>query len=512
MIRPATTALAVAAGVAVLVGGAALVGPPESVVEEHPGVREPVVSSTLVCPYVGGESAGKAEVGVLALPGVAAPEGEGEPAPVTVTALAAVPAPDPDATAEPEPTTPPEPEPVLTVPGRGAPVISEIETSDGTSFAVEGDGPLAPGLAAEQSLLVQSTDLRGLSTAPCTPATREQWFVGGSGVVGNRGRLVLANPTDVPAVVDIELWDEAGPIEAAGTQDLGVPARSQRILLLDALAPESARVAARVTTSQGRVTAALEDRESAEITPQGMTFIPAAVPPTTHVVVPGVPGHGQRLLRIVAPGETDAIVSMRLLGPNGPFSPVDQDVLTVTAGSVAEVPLDAAGSDPVAVSLESDEPITAAVRVVDTPSDDGLPDVAYSAAAEPLSGPATALLGRGSGGFTTTIMLSSVTDVGARATVTTLGADGVAATETPVDIPAGSTVPVVLELPDGVSYVSAIVEPAAPGTVVAAREIVASDSDGALLDLMPLISPAVEVQVPEVVGELPAVPDPDETE
>ncbi|MGH8828315.1 MAG: DUF5719 family protein, partial [Jiangellaceae bacterium] len=400
------------------------------------------------------------------------------------------------------------PEPIMSITGRGVPTISDVTTSDGTSFAVDADGALAPGLGAEQSMLVQADDLRGLSTTACTSPSREHWFIGASGEVGRRGRLILANPTDVPAVVDIALWDEAGPIDAPATQDIGVPARSQQIVLVDALAPDSAQVAVRVTTSQGRVTAALEQRETAEITPQGITFIPASVAPATEVVVPGVPGHGQRSLRIFAPGEIDAIVSVRLLGPGGPFTPVGQEVLTVPAGSVLDVPLDSAGTDPVGIELTSDEPVTASVRVVDTPGDGGLQEVAYTSASAPLAGPAAVLLGRASGGFTTTLFISSVTTSAGRVVVRTLGADGAVAEEQTVDVPAGGTVPVALPLSAGGSYAMAVVEPAQPGTVSVTREISATDDAGSILDLMPLVAPVVKVQVPEVVGELPAVPEP----
>jgi hypothetical protein len=510
--RAGVTALAAAAGVGLVVGAASFVGAPDAVVEEHPGAEEPVVRSALVCPYVGGEDDGDSHVGVLALPGVDAPAGEGEPAPATVRALAVPPEPDPDATAAPEPEPPADPEPVMTVEQRGTPVIDEVTTDTGTSFAVEGSGALAPGLAAEQSMLVRATDLWGLSSTPCASAGREHWFVGGSGEVGRRGRLVLSNPTDVPAVADVVLWDEAGPIDAPATQDIGVPARSQQILLLDALAPDSASVAVQVTTSQGRVSAALEVRESAEITPQGLTYIPPATPPAEELVVPGVPGHGQRTLRIVAPGEIDAIVSMQLYGPAGPYSPIDQDVLTVTGGAVLDVPLDdAAGDGPVSVALTSDEPITAAVRVVETPSEGGRLDVGYTAATSPLAGPATALLSRTTGGFASNLLLSAVDGTAARATVTTLAPDGTVVGEEPVDVPAGTTVVAPLAAPDGEAFASVVVTPDRPGSVVAVREMLAETDDGALFDLMPLTAPAITVTVPDVVGELPAVPDPDET-
>ncbi|WP_157553185.1 DUF5719 family protein [Jiangella gansuensis] len=500
MISARWAGLAVGAGVAVAIGGATLVGPPESVVTDYPEVSEPVVRSSLVCPFVGGEDEGAAELAVLALPDVAVPETSGDTQPpITVQGLAL----PPDPEAEEEPAAPAEP--LLTLPDRGVPSITPIETPAGTSFAVTGQGALAPGLAAEQSLVMQSVDLRGISTAACTAPRREHWFVGASGEVGRRGRLVLANPTDVPAVVDVELWDEAGPIDAPGTQDVGVPARGQRIFLLDALAPGSVATGVHVATSQGRVSAALEVREMSEITPQGMTYVPASVAPGDELVIPGVPGQGERSLRIVAPGDTDAIVSMQFLGPEGAFSPVDQDVLTVTAGSVADIPIDP-GVEPAAIRLRSDEPITASVRVVQ-PAEDGLPDLAYTAASEPLTGPSPVLLSRAAGGFTSTLLLTSASDATSRVTVRTLAADGSVATEEPLEIPAGATIPVELAPQGDAVNATAVVVPETPDTVVAARQIAATDDDGALLDLMPLVSPTIEVNVPEVVGELPSVPE-----
>ncbi|PZF81767.1 hypothetical protein C1I92_19690 [Jiangella anatolica] len=489
---------------AVVVGGATLIGPPDSIVDDHPEVREPVVRSSLVCPYVDGEEAGTAELGVLALPGVDAPEAAAEQPPITVQALALPPDPEnPEATGDPAAEA--AAEPLVSIAERGIPTITPVETAAGTSYAVTGQGTLAPGLAAEQSLMLQEVDLRGVSTASCTAPRREHWFVGASAEVGRRGRLILANPTDVPAVVDVELWDEAGVVDAPGTQDIGVPARSQRILLVDALAGGAVTTAVHVQSSQGRVTAALEVRETAEITPQGMTYVPASVAPRRELLIPGVPGSGQRNLRVVAPGDTDAIVSLQILGVDGAYSPVDQDVITVTAGTVADIPLDT-GVDPAGIRLESDEPITASIRVVQT-TEGGLPDVAYTSASEPLTGPTPALLSRPA----STLLLSSVITTTSRVTVRTLAADGTVATEEPLELPAGATVAVPLTAAGDAANATVVVVPESPGSVVAARQIYATDDAGALLDLLPLISPTVEVNVPEVVGELPDVPEPAES-
>lgn len=484
-----STALWISGGTASVLAVAAFVGPPDSVVRDRPGQVEPVVRSTVVCPYVGGEARAVSDVGVLPMGGPPAEQaGEAEPEPVVVQPLLGVDAERPT---------------LLSATTVGVLAAAEVDTGTATGYAVRATAALAPGLAAEQSMLAQGPDFRGLVTGRCSAPAREHWFVGGSAETGHRGRLVLSNPTDVPAVVDVAVWDEAGPVDAPATQDLAVPAQGQQILLLDALDPGATQVAVRVTASQGRVAAALEMRESDGLDPQGVSLVQQAAAPSTGVVVPGVPGHGRRLLRVLAPGDTDAIVSMRLLGPDGPFSPVGQDVLTVTAGTVTEVPIgDAAGDAPVAVSLESDVPITAAVRVVDTAADGG-PDFAYTVATAPLDGPAPALLGRAGSGLTTRLLVGNVSEMPARAKVQTLLADGTVANEQTIDVPGHSTVPVAVEAASGASWATVIVVPTDPGTVVVTREMTGSDDDGALLDLVPLVAPAVTVQVPEVAGELP---------
>jgi hypothetical protein len=484
MNRPALAALWVPAGVAAVIGVAAFVGPPESVVRDRPGHEEPVVRATLVCPFVGGETRATSYIGVL-------PTGEeaaGEANPVTAQALLG-----------PEE----EVEPVLSADTAGVLSVAEIETEDALGYAVRATGSLAPGLTAEQQMLASGPDFRGLVSGRCVAPSRDFWFVGGSGEIGRRGRLVLSNPTAVPAVVDVSVWDESGPVDAPATQDIAIPARSQHLLLLDALDPAAERIGVRVSASQGRIAAALEVRENDELDPQGVTFIPAAAEPATEIVVPGVPSHGERTLRILAPDNADAIVSLRLFGPDGPFSPVGQDVVTVPAGTVSEVSLsEAAGEAAVGVELVSDVPVTASVRVVDAPSDAD-PEVAYTSATPTLDGTARALLSLSGDELRTRLLITTLGELPTRAVVRSLNVDGTVAEEQSVDVPGESTVAVdVTPVPEN-PWTTVIVEPMEAGMVAVTRETVGSDDDGALLDLLPLVAPVVTVQVPEVAGELP---------
>jgi hypothetical protein len=491
--------LVIAAGVGVAVAVTAFVGPPDEVVRAHSEQVQPVVRSTSVCPYVGGEARAASRLGVLALAGVAEPdwtpptdaadsEQDGSP-PVTVRQLAG-----PDDT----------PEPLATVAERGIPSIKKVEGIDPASYAVHAEGPLAPGVVAEQYMLAQGPDLRGLVTAPCTAAGREHWFVGASATPGHRGRLIITNPNSTAAVVTVSFWGVNGPVDVPGAKDISIPPLSQEILVLDAFVPEAEDLALRVRASQGRVSAALDYRESDESTPLGMSMIPATTAPATSLVVPGVPGHGQRTLFIHAPGDSDAIVTLEILGADGPFSPLEHDVVTVPAGGIVRVPLDdAVGESVAAVSLEGDEDVTAAVRV--TASGEGeRSDFAYTAAAQPLpAGPSAVVLSRTDSTVTNRLHLSAVGELAGRVTVTVVDGEGGVVQEQVVDVAAGSTVEMELAPPEDAAWVTAIIEPAAAGTIVASRELAGSDDEGRLIDLMPVVPPALTVEVPTVVGELP---------
>lgn len=231
-------------------------------------------------------------------------------------------------------------------------------------------------------------------------------------------------------------------------------------------------------------------------------MIPAAAAPAETVVVPGVPGEGGRSLRIFTPGSTDAFVSVDVLLPDGSFSPVDLDALTVPAEGVLEVPVsDALGDDPAAIRLVSDEPISAALRVVHTGSEE-LPDIAYSTATPALpAGPLAIVMGRDDDELATSLIFSAVGDMGGRVAVRTLDEDGEIVDDETVDLAGGSTHEVELAATSG-SWVTAVIDVSAADTIVGARQIVGSDDAGRLVDLMPLTAPQLTVLVPEVAGEL----------
>lgn len=479
--RLTVVALAIAAAVAALTGGVSLIGAPGSAGQEHLPESEPVARTSLACPYVRSESS----VGVLAIADVDAPQGGDQPDPITARAVSSK-----------------QQKPDLKVDQRGVPVAKTVMPDNPATYLVDGADALAPGVAAETATFADDLDVHGLSTSTCRPPEREHWFV----AQASGSRLVLANPTEVTTVVDVNVWGNAGPVESEATQDISIKANSQETLLLGALAPGDDQVAVHVDASQGRVAAAVDVQESDDGVAAGLSDVAPAAEPSTKAVVPAVPGTGERTLYVFAPGTTDALVKLKFLGPTGPFTPAGLKDVTVRAGSIQKVDLKQTEKSAVGVLLESDEPITASARAAN--SEVGAADVAYSSASAALSEPAAALLGRTQDGLRTSLHLSSVADSATRVEVQWLDDDGETADTKSVDVSPGATVRVPVARPSGATYPYVVVRPADDGAVVVGRQISGTTDDDSFIDLMPLRSVVVSVDVPQVAEELPELPDP----
>jgi hypothetical protein len=182
------------------------------------------------------------------------------------------------------------------------------------------------------------------------------------------------------------VWTEDGPVAAAGTQDLGIPPTGSREISIDAVASGSERTAVHVEVSLGRVGAFLALREVDGADPLGLTWVAPSEPPSTVAYVPGVPRFGERVLRLLNPGEQDAIASLRAVAGAGPFTPVGLEAIDVPAGRVVDVDLEPAGDEAFAVEVSSTQPVVSAVRLRQTPGS-GLSDIAVVGSTPALDAP-----------------------------------------------------------------------------------------------------------------------------
>lgn len=492
---PGTRAMGAAGVVALLVTGATLVGPPGDVGEGPPEVREPVSEVSFVCPYVGWAGGDSSQIGVLALDGVAGADAEADP--ITVTPLTTWESGDDENTDEHKPE--------FEVEKRGKPKVEALDANGPTSFAVEATGQLAAGIAAETATNANEDEYYGYASTQCSAPSQDHWLIGGSGTEDLRSTLVLSNPTDLPADVDVAIFGDEGSVDAAATEGMSVPANSQRVLLLEAAAEGAKRLAVHVTANSGQVAAAMESRETVDGFAQGLTYVPVSQA-SKELVIPGIPADGEKTLELFAPGAIDSIVTVSFMGENGSYQPTGESDVTVPAGRVVSVPLEGA-EEPVAIRVEGDQPVTAAVRV-EKSGGDGARDIAYSAATPALTAPAASLSGDLGDEYATSLVLSSTSDKRTFVVVKQLGDGGGVQNEQEIEIAAGGTTVVDLEDVEHASRPLVVVDPANAGAVYAARVLTAETDEGALVDVAPLTSVVADVEVPQVVGELPKFPDP----
>lgn len=492
VLAPAVAVLALA------LAGAAAAALPAPVDRPLPPLRgeqtSPVTTAVRVCPEPAAQTGVATTVTVVGRPDAASP------APAGAT-LAPLDGPD---------------RPVVTLPAAGGAAAYPVPAPGSTPLVARATGGLAPGFAAEQLSRAASGDRRGLADVACAAPGTDFWFVGGGTTVGRRGRLVLTNPLDTPAQVDVTLYGPDGVVAAPGGRGLRVGPRASRVLLLDALAPGLTRTAVHVQVRAGRVAAALAQQVQQGLTPAGWDWVPVAAGPARTLTIPGVPpGGGARLLRLVAPGDRDATVQLRLLTSDGSFTPPGGDVVALPAGSVAEVDLSAGlRGRPAAVLVEADVPVTGGVvaRTGADPAGSAPPagsaagsgggpaELAYTAAAPLLD--AAVPVAPPPAGVAASLLLTA-TERDATVTVTPVpaagaaGSAGSAAPEGPasqtVAVPARRTVSVPLPAAGAAGALLVRVQPGS-GPVVGARLLTEGSGAGTLLSVLPLApTPTVEV-------------------
>jgi hypothetical protein len=141
-------------------------------------------------------------------------------------------------------------EQVVTVPPRGREVIDvdSAVTADfvGAMVEIQGGG----GLVEQRALHPE-----GMSVAACANAPASSWYLAeGFTAEGSVEQLVLSNPYDESAIVDIGFATEEGSRQPAELQGYPVPPRSVKVIDLDTIAArDEPEVAVNVIATRGNL-------------------------------------------------------------------------------------------------------------------------------------------------------------------------------------------------------------------------------------------------------------------
>lgn len=237
--------------------------------------------------------------------------------------------------------------------------------------------------AGAQSSVVTSGDVQGLATQTCVAPSGRQWLVAGATTIGRTSLLTVVNPTNVPAVIDLEILTESGPVSAPGMAAIDVPAGSQRVIPLAGFVLEATSIAVRVTSTGGNIVASLQSSVIRTLEPGGLDVAMPAGEPATTLTIPGVEiSDGPALAALLDQGTgfEDAITSVRIVAPGD--APAQAQIVIVPDGMTAADAAEQAREAPVteggegAASAEVDLTVAAprlievdvpAGRVVDVP-------------------------------------------------------------------------------------------------------------------------------------------------
>ena len=246
----------------------------------------------------------------------------------------------------------------ITQVGRGA------QQSGVTSpVVIAADGAMASISSAVIVADVMEGPEVGLKAAPCLPPATSHWFSGLGATDADRTDLILSNPDDAQAQVDLRFYGRSGRVVAPGSPEVLIRAHESRTVSLSSLVKAEDTVSVAVQASQGRVTAVAKRSQTNQLKAAGVDWQLPSASPSTVVVVPGVPaGEGGRQLIVTNPGATRASVAVQVLGFNGPYEPSGAASLEVPPESTAAVSLsEGLAGQPGSIKLASNVPVTAAV-------------------------------------------------------------------------------------------------------------------------------------------------------
>jgi Family of unknown function (DUF5719) len=379
------------------------------------------------------------------------------------------------------------------MPKKKAAMLSMAGGAVPTSLARGGLIISASGADA-QGLDVEQLGPAGQPTARCQPPGSDFWFIGPE-TTKLRTELYLINADGAAANVHVGVQTDSGPRLGAPDSGIVVPPHSMVVQNLDKLVRSARAAALHVTTSTGRVVAAV--RETGSAGKPGIWLPPAPEPAITQMLT-GLPDvAGTRELYITVPGAAAARVTITAVTPRGSYQPTGGSRISLLGHQTTAVSLPSLSGFAGSIKVSANVPVTAVLEVSGGPA--GAPGAFISGSAAITEQGVVAASPAGAAG-TTEIVLSAPRQ--AASVRITQAVPGTALTGQPgqvVHIPAKSATRIRLKLHKkaaNASLIAVVVTPlTGSGPVYGARVAI---SGGAVVTVLPVNSSPTRIDLPSV--------------
>lgn len=260
-------------------------------------------------------------------------------------------------------------------------------------------------LATAQSFeIAASNGVNGALGANCQAPTPESWLVGGVTSVGREALLILANPSDTDATVDLQLYGASGLIDGAGLNGISVSANRTVVLPLAGFAPDQTSLTVHVVSRGAAVASWIQERSVRGTVSAGADYVPPAVEAATSLVIPGLLKRGTDdataliagnpdyadltpSVQVFVPGSQAATVTVQVIGSSAKATGT---VLQqqIQGGTTASLDITGLKDGDYSVFVISDQPVQAAVKLSRTKKGSSpVTDFAWLPAVTSVTGP-----------------------------------------------------------------------------------------------------------------------------
>jgi hypothetical protein len=244
---------------------------------------------------------------------------------------------------------------------------STVPGSTPTVLVAQPAGRTRTDVTAAGSSTVADDDLAGFAASACRPPLMESWLVGGATTTGSSDILILGNPGEVPATVELTAYGTSGPVVPPGGE-LVVDAGTQQVVSLAGLALGESSPVIRVSATGAPVTAVLQASLTRTLLPGGVDQVGALEAPEPTLIIPGVSvattdgpaTDAATVVRLLSPSaDATALVTVT---PTGSAQPAGQPTsVTLTAGMPLDLDLGGLVPREYTVRIDADAPVVGAV-------------------------------------------------------------------------------------------------------------------------------------------------------
>jgi hypothetical protein len=268
--------------------------------------------------------------------------------------------------------------------------VSQFNSTDGASVS-SADGiytvSASAGTVNQGSVLLNASQfqnaagatLKGLAATNCQLPSNDIWLVGGSTTTGREALLILRNTTQVDSTVSLEIFSEAGSVDAPGLNGIAVVAGKTTVVPLSGVVPKTKSFAVHVNANGGAVAAWIQQRTVRGLTPGGVDYVSPSPQFSKQQVIPGIFIRGTAqaakliaanidfqdltpVVRVFVPGKDNATVTVQVVGATAKtFGTVVRS--TVNAGSVADIEIAGLKDGNYVALVSADVDIQSSVRL-----------------------------------------------------------------------------------------------------------------------------------------------------